>query len=127
QLWPVAAQAPVPERERWFMGAAALARPLFERPISGSLGPSTDVAFSMLHGLYWLLSNVTEDGPVALSVDDLQWADAESLRLLVYLAPRLDGLPLAVLGATRAGAADADLARLPAAPETTVLRPRPLT
>jgi hypothetical protein len=27
-------------------GAAALARPLFEPPIPGALGPSTDVAFS---------------------------------------------------------------------------------
>jgi DNA-binding CsgD family transcriptional regulator len=126
-LEPVVAPARGPERDRWLTGAAALARPLFEPPIPGALGPSTDVAFSMLHGLYWLLSNLTDDGPVALSVDDLQWADAESVRLLVYLAPRLDGLPLAVLGATRAGATDADLARLAAAPETTVLRPRPLT
>lgn len=126
-LEPVIAPAPGRDRERWLRGAAALARPLFEPPAPGSPEPSTDLAFSMLHGLYWLLSNLTEDRPVALSVDDLQWADAESLRLLVYLAPRLDGLPLAVLGATRAGAADADLARLAAAPETTVLRPRPLT
>src|SRR5262245_60871786 len=126
-LEPVVAQAPGRERDRWLTGAAALARPLFEPPIPGSPGPSTDVAFAMLHGLYWLLSNLTDDGPVALSVDDLQWADAESLRLLVYLAPRLDGLRLAVLGASRAGAADADLARLAAAPETTVLRPRPLS
>ena len=126
-LEPVVAPASGRDRERWLRGAAALARPLFEPPAPGSPEPSTDVAFSMLHGLYWLLSNLTEDGPVAVSVDDLQWADAESLRLLVYLAPRLDGLPLAVLGAARAGAADADLARLAAAPETTVLRPRPLT
>ena len=41
--------------------------------------------------------------PVALLVDDLHWCDAESLRFLAYLAPRLDGLPLAVLASTRPG------------------------
>src|SRR5262245_61231382 len=114
-LEPVVAHAPGPERDRWLTGAAALARPLFEPPVPGSPGRSTDAAFAMLHGLYWLLSNLADDGPVALSVDDLQWADADSLRLLVYLAPRLDGLRLAVLGASRAGDADRDLARLAAA------------
>ena len=55
----------------------------------------------MLHGLYWLLNNLADERPVALAVDDLHWSDAESLRFLNYLAPRLDGLPLAVLASTR--------------------------
>ena len=33
---------------------------------------------------------------MALLVDDLHWSDAESLRFLNYLAPRLDGLCVAV-------------------------------
>ncbi len=127
-LEPVVARAPGPGRDRQFAGAAALAQPLFQPAVAGPLAPSTDTTYSMLHGLYWLLSNLADEAPVVLSVDDLQWADAESLRLLVYLAPRLDGLRLALLCATRTGApANADLARLAAAPETTVLRPRPLT
>jgi tetratricopeptide (TPR) repeat protein len=90
--------------------------------------PSGDGSFAMLHGLYWLLNNLADEGPVALLVDDLQWSDTESLRFLNYLAPRLDGLPLAVLAATRSGEKDtADMARLAAGPETTVLRPEPLT
>ena len=59
--------------------------------------------FSMLHGLYWLLNNLADEGPLALVVDDLHWSDTESLRFLNYLAPRLDGLPLAVLASTRSG------------------------
>ena len=52
----------------------------------------------------------------------------ESMRFLAYLAPRLDGLPLAVLASTRPGeGVVADLARLASAPETTVLRPAPLS
>ena len=57
----------------------------------------------MLHGLYWLLNNLTSESPVALSVDDLHWADAESLRFLAYLAHRLEGLPVLVVGALRTG------------------------
>ena len=45
----------------------------------------------MLHGLYWLLNNVADDAPVALCVDDLHWADTESLRFLNFLAPRPRG------------------------------------
>jgi hypothetical protein len=64
------------------------------------------------HGLYWLLSNLSDNAPVALSVDDLHWSDTESLQFLNYLAPRLDGLPLAVLVSTRSGeSVTMDLAR----------------
>ncbi len=111
-----------------FEGAAALARPLFAP--AGAPAPSSpaDSSFSMLHGLYWLLNNLAAAGPVALVVDDLHWSDAESLRFLNYLAPRLDGLPLAVLASARSGEnVTPDLARLAAGPETTVLRPAPLT
>jgi DNA-binding CsgD family transcriptional regulator len=66
--------------------------------------------------------------PVALIVDDLHWADPETLRFLVYLAPRLDGLAIALLATTRPGEGDGDeLARLSAAPETTLVRPAPLS
>ncbi len=82
----------------------------------------------MLHGLYWLLNNLTDEGPVAVAVDDLHWADAESLRFFNYLAPRLDGLPLAVLATARSGEdGSVDLVRLAAGPDTTVLKPRPLS
>jgi DNA-binding CsgD family transcriptional regulator len=53
------------------------------------------------HGLYWLVSNLAELGPVALVIDDAQWADAPSLRFLLYLSRRLDGLPVALIVATR--------------------------
>jgi DNA-binding CsgD family transcriptional regulator len=111
-----------------FEGAASLSRPLFAPASAQHLAPSADRAFSMLHGLYWLLNNLTDERPVVLTLDDLHWCDAESLRFLTYLAPRLDGLTLAVFASTRGGEPVAgDLARLAAAPETTLLRPRPLS
>jgi len=127
-LEPALARVAGAERDRLFKGAAALSKPLFapiEAPHPLSAG---DGSFSMLHGLYWLLVNLADERPVALSVDDLHWSDLESLRFLNYLAPRLDGLPLLVLASARTGEPVAtDLARLGSGPETTVLRPQPLS
>jgi DNA-binding CsgD family transcriptional regulator len=127
-LEPVVARASGPQRDRLFTGAAALAQPLFAPAAAAPLAPPADTTFSMLHGLYWLLNNLADDAPVALSVDDLQWADAESLRFLAYLAPRLDGLPVAAIASSRPGEPILDgVVRLATAPETTLVRPAPLT
>jgi DNA-binding CsgD family transcriptional regulator len=124
---PAVARADVAERERLFGGAAALSQPLFA-PAEDCPLPASDGAFSMLHGLYWLLNNLADENPVALLVDDLHWSDTESLRFLNYLAPRLDGLAVAVLATTRPGEGDTGaVARLAAAPETTAIGPRPLS
>jgi DNA-binding CsgD family transcriptional regulator len=126
-LEPVVARAAGSERERLFGGAAALSQPLFT-PVRDCPQPGADGAFSVLHGLYWLLNNIADGGPVALFVDDLHWSDTESLRFLNYLAPRLDGLAVAVLATTRPGEGDTSaIARLAAAPETSAIGPRPLS
>jgi DNA-binding CsgD family transcriptional regulator len=117
-----------PERDRLFEDAAALSKPLFAPTGFLQEGLSATSDFAIQHGLYWLLNNMTDGRPVALVVDDVHWSDSESLRFLNYLAPRVDGLALAVLLSTRSGEnINADLARLAASPETTVLRPRPLS
>jgi DNA-binding CsgD family transcriptional regulator len=106
-----------------FDGAAVLSRPLFDVTDDAA----TD-GFALLHGLYWLLNNLAADRPVALMVDDLHWSDPASLQFLAYLAPRLDGMALAVIGATRPREGDAALlARLATAPEVEVVRPAALT
>jgi DNA-binding CsgD family transcriptional regulator len=127
-LEPVVAKVTGAERDRLFEGAAGLADPLFAPPDVRHSLSAGDGSFSMLHGLYWLLVNLADERPVALSVDDLHWCDPESLRLLNHLAPRLDGLPLVVLASTRSGDwVGTEVARLAAGPETTVLRPQPLS
>jgi len=125
-LEPALARAASAERERLFEGAAALAAPLFA--LGGLREPvaASDNALSMLHGLYWLLNNIAREAPVALAVDDLHWCDGESLRFFNYLAPRLDGIPLALLGTARESIS-AGLARLCQEPETQVLRLSPLS
>ena len=79
-LEPAAARQP-----DLFEGAAIVAEALF-KPF-GSDDP--DLSFTMLHGLYWMLSNLADRGPVVVAVDDAHWADEESLRFLSYLAPAL--------------------------------------
>jgi predicted ATPase len=85
-LEPAVAKLSDPERDRIFEGAASLSKPLFAPTDAPS--PSADSSFSILHGLYWLLNNLADEGPVALCVDDLQWSDPESLRFLNYLGRR---------------------------------------
>ena len=63
-------------------------------PVLGLDGGSVGNPFAALHGLYWLVANLTAVGPVVLACDDLQWADEPSLRWLVYLCNRLEDLPV---------------------------------
>jgi DNA-binding CsgD family transcriptional regulator len=125
-LEPLVARLSDAEHTRVFAGSAGVSRDLFAP--TGPASPATDNAFAMLHALYWLLNNVAEDAPVLLCVDDLHWADTESLRFLAFLAPRLDGLALAILASARTGEGDSgELSRLMTAPEARVLRPAPLS
>ena len=109
-------------------GAAALAGGAFGAP--DAAGAVTEPGFAVLHGLFWLVVNLAERRPLVLCVDDVQWADAPSLRFLDHLALRLDGLP--VLGALAARAGDAALtvgpiARLLAHADVHPMRVDPLT
>jgi DNA-binding CsgD family transcriptional regulator len=91
------------ERRRWLSGAARRAASALGQEAAADGGEIDDPVFATQHGLYWLVANLASEGPLALVVDDLQWADLASLRWLVYLARRLEGLPVVVLGAWRMG------------------------
>jgi DNA-binding CsgD family transcriptional regulator len=126
-LEPGVASAWARERDP-FEDAAAHASLLFARGDHLQARPAVDCEFATLHGLYWLLNNLTRERPTVLCIDDLQWADPETVRFLGYLAPRLDGLPLAVVASVRTQSdVTADMARLLAAPEAITLRPGPLS
>ena len=87
-------------------------------------------SFAALHGLYWLTSNLAEQAPLLLAVDDAHWADPPSLRFLHYLARRLAELPVAMLIARRPAESGSDaelVARIAAGPGTDVLRLAPLS
>ncbi len=81
-------------------GAAALARPLLDQTVDAGV---EDRSPSLVHGLHWLVSNLAERAPLVMLVDDLHWCDAPSLRFLLYVARRIDDLPVAIVAAARPG------------------------
>jgi len=79
----------------------------------------------VLHGLYWLAVNISEEQPLALLVDDAHWADTGSVRFLSHLGHRIEGLPVLVVLAARSGADAERVAR--AVPTADAVRIRPLS
>jgi DNA-binding CsgD family transcriptional regulator len=98
---PLLASASAELRAELLGGAAELAASLLTGPEPVALERPTDVSFAVQHGLYWLTVNLALDRPVLLAIDDLHWADPPSLRWLLYLARRLEGLPLLLVLASR--------------------------
>jgi DNA-binding CsgD family transcriptional regulator len=113
------------ERERFFSGSAGLAAPLVLEGTPVPVGLSAS-----LHGLYWLCANLAEERPLVLSIDDVHWCDPPTLRFLVYLAQRVEELPITVvLAAVPAHPPEPDplLDELRAHRATTILRLEPLS
>jgi DNA-binding CsgD family transcriptional regulator len=110
------------ERERLLAGPAALAASLLS-------GGDAEGAGS-LQGLRWLVTRLARPRRLAIAVDDVQWCDAPSLRLLHALAPGLEDLPLVVAVSHRpdAGADPQGLAAgLAGLPSVRTLRPARLS
>jgi DNA-binding CsgD family transcriptional regulator len=128
---PVLAGISPKAREELLSGAAALAAPLFddEHPAAALRIPD-DAAYPALHGLHWLTVNLAARRPVLIAVDDVHWADLDSLRFLAYVSRRVEELPVLVAIATRPGQADERgrlIDELVDDTLATVLRPRPLS
>jgi DNA-binding NarL/FixJ family response regulator len=77
-------------------GSAAMAAPAFD-------GAGAGDSFSIQHGLYWLVAELTESAPLVIAVDDAQWADAASLQALLYLGRRLQDTGAALALTVRTG------------------------
>ena len=126
-LEPSVERAEEPERSRLLSGSAALS--LIAFGLNGSAVPNAEVdRFAPIHGLYWLLANLSDPQPVQIVIDDAQWADTQSLRWLDFLARRVADTPVFVLVAARTGVSDEpaelEALRLDA---TEILRPSPLS
>lgn len=116
-------------REQLFADAAA--------PAATALGldgpmlqPGSDLGFPVLHALYWLVANLAAEGPLAIVVDDAQWADRPSARFLAYLAPRAAELSLLLLVASRPATPEAEIdlvSQIEQGAQATVLRPAGLS
>jgi DNA-binding CsgD family transcriptional regulator len=114
-----------------FAGAAAPAGAILgidgerDEPDTG-----TDPSFASLHGLYWLTVHLAELTPLLLTIDDVQWCDAPSLRFLAYLRPRLEGLRVLLLCSLRTadrGSRSPLVNTIVSDPSTVSIHPRPLS
>jgi DNA-binding CsgD family transcriptional regulator len=88
------------EQAEILSGPAALARPLLTGGEQHELKVGA-LGNPMYQALYWLCANVAQTEPLLITVDDLHWADAESVGWLAFLARRLDDLPVSVILAAR--------------------------
>lgn len=92
-------RAPAARRGELLAGPAGIA----EAALWGEGPPGGVSELQVHHGLYWLAANLAERAPLLIAVDDVQWCDEATVRWLLYLARRLEGLPIAVLATVRKG------------------------
>jgi DNA-binding CsgD family transcriptional regulator len=129
---PLLASANPDLHAKLFSGPAALVEPLLgaSQPAASKEAPPAEDSFAIVHGLYWLAANVALHQPTLLAIDDLHWADTPSLRWLLYLTRRLEGIPMLVAATARAPEAESRdpmlVAQLIAEPELVAIRPQPL-
>jgi DNA-binding CsgD family transcriptional regulator len=128
---PLLASSSPDLRGELLSGPAALVEALLgaSQP-GGSRDTPAEGSFAIVHGLYWLAANAAFHQPTLLAIDDLHWADTPSLRWLLYLTRRLEGVPLLVVAATRPPEGEGRdpilVAELIADPEAAAIRPEPL-
>lgn len=69
---------------------------LFEGPVPAeTLGEAATMR--AIHLAYREIESLTASAPLLVAIDDAHWADAESLRMLLYVARRLEGLAVVLL------------------------------
>ncbi|MFE2250295.1 ATP-binding protein [Streptomyces lavendulae] len=93
-LEPVLAGARPPVRDRWLDGGGADAWAVVA---CGAPAPAPQAYPHLLRDLRALAERIAADQPLAVLVDDLQWADEDSLRWLGYLARRPTARPVTLV------------------------------
>jgi DNA-binding CsgD family transcriptional regulator len=92
------------ERDQVLAGAAELAAPV----VSSAGGKASADPRGVIHGLQWLATNLADQRPTLLALDDLHWSDDGSLRWVAYLASRITTSALLVVGCARPSEPGAD-------------------
>ena len=83
RAWPPPA---APSASGSYPGSGGAPRCRSSRP--GPSAGETEAAGALVHGLYRLAANMAADGPLVLAIDDVDMADAATLRFLLYLVGR---------------------------------------
>jgi DNA-binding CsgD family transcriptional regulator len=98
-LDPVFRTTPPAEAARLLSGSATPARRLLAGDVAAS-SPAAD-PFAMMNALYWVFARLADGEPLVLLIDDAHWLDPPSLRLVDFLLPRVEELPVLVVVAAR--------------------------
>jgi DNA-binding SARP family transcriptional activator/tetratricopeptide (TPR) repeat protein len=118
-LWPwtqVAGTAlsrlPDPDRDHWLSGELSILLTPPGETAAGQITPDTTAQFRLFEAVVGLLESLAAQQPVVLVLDDLQWADVASLRLLAHVAARAPrGVVLLTALRERASTANAELTK----------------
>jgi DNA-binding CsgD family transcriptional regulator/tetratricopeptide (TPR) repeat protein len=97
--------------------------------VGGDL-PAAAAEELLVQRLFSFVANLAERSPRVVTVDDAHWSDVPSLRFLVYLAERIDRLPMTLvvtLDPGEAATGERPMGRLRSVPEARVLRIGPLS
>ena len=100
--WPDAGTPPL---WMWRQAAEQLALPTdaFDSAPPRSSDEADAARFAQFAGVTAVVRAATDLGPVALFLDDLQWADPASLRLLAFVAGAMRDRPCLLVGVARQG------------------------
>ncbi|MCP2266065.1 BTAD domain-containing putative transcriptional regulator [Promicromonospora thailandica] len=81
--------------------------------LAGDIIPDSNAQFRLFEHVVSVVATAASHGPLVVVIDDLQWADSTSMRLLSHLATRLPA-GTAVVGALRESQpeSDSELARM---------------
>lgn len=114
-------------RDSVLSGAASLAAPVVWPHVGGDESPKSESP--LLHGLYWIVANLSQRTPLVLGVDDIHWSDGPSLSFAAYLSQRLQGLPVVLAVTVRTTDEEARSEDVQALLDATPARlePRPLS
>ena len=83
--------------------SSGVLRALLEAPLGARLDDAGADSTQFAHEVLWLCSELAAQQPLALIVDDAQWADQLSLEVLAYLARRVEDLPLLIVAGDARG------------------------
>ena len=113
-------------------GAAQLAVDVVDPHVGADVPrlASPEALFARLHGLYWLCAGLAAELPLVLIVDDAHWADEPSLHWLLFMARRIEDMPVTLVLSARSGDADdwpEPLVVLRNRASVSLMRPRPLS
>lgn len=104
-LGPILADQPAAARRRLLGGPARPAAAIFSHGEKTTGLQAGADGFDVVRALFVLVRELADSRPLLILLDDVHWADRQSLQFLAYLQRRLSGLAVGLALAMRPPAA----------------------